>query len=904
MKPEKNTGKRRKRRPGERDRKAVHSRESIYRLVYNSIRDAVVVTDLGRSILDCNPSFSELFGYSPEEVRGRGALVLYESEQEYHAMGEALRAHDEGSPGVLHAARYKKKNGDLFSGETNVFHLRDEEGGVSGYAALIRDVTDRELAEETLLRNERLLDGTQAISNVGGWEYDVATKRIIWTEEVYRIYGVDKTHDVSNIKKDIRFYAGEDRRVIEQAFIKAVGKGIPYDLELRFTAADGTPKWVRTAGDPIIEDGRVVKVIGYIMDITSVKKTEAVLAESRERFRRAVENIPHVVVIYDPGLRIRYINPATRRITGRPVSDFIGRRDEEVFPPDIYRSYLPALRKARDTGAVQAVETDLLFPGTGMRSVKITCVPLANDAGEVREILCITQDFTERLRYEKEYKQLLDGMNDTAFVIDFEGKFVEVNRTAVQVLGYTREELLSMGPADIDPYLSGDEIRDLVLRMRSEEKQVFETRHRTKRGDIIPVEISSSRVSCQGKPAILSIARDITERRRVEQEREKLQAQFVQAQKMEAVGRLAGGVAHDFNNMLTVILNQAEMAMTRLPPSHPIHGQLQEIHQASERSAKLTRQLLAFSRRQTVEPQVLDLNETVEKLLKMFRRLVGEDIDLAWMPATSLWPVRMDPVQVDQLLANLLVNARDAIQGAGKITIETGNVTLDDAYCSEHAGCRPGDYVLLAISDDGCGMDKETMENVFEPFFTTKDVSQGTGLGLATVYGVVKQNEGYIYVYSEPGRGTTFRTYLPRHAGGTAEAPQRRAEEPSNGRGETVLLVEDEKAILEMGRMMLEQLGYRVLCAGSPEEAIKLAGEHPGDIHLLITDVVMPEMNGRQLADRIRSIKQEIQCLFMSGYTADVIAHSGVLDEGVHFIPKPFTMHTLSAKIRELLDRS
>jgi PAS domain S-box-containing protein len=904
MEPKRNNGKGGARRPEDRKRNAAASRENMYRSLYDSIRDAVVVTDLGRSILDCNPAFHELFGYTLQDIRGRDALLLYQDEHEYRAMGEALRAHHEDGPVVVHTARYRKKNGDLFSGETNVFHLRDEEGKVTGYVSLIRDVTDRELTEEALLRNERLLDGTQAISNMGAWEYDPEKKRIIWTDQVYRIYGVDRTYDVSNIEEDIRFYADEDRRVIEQAFVAAVEKGTAYDLELRFTAADGASKWVRTAGDPIIENGRVVKVIGYIMDITSLKRTETFLAESRERFRRAVENIPDVVVIYDPDLRIQYINPATHRITGHLVSDFIGRRDEEVLSPEIHRSYLPALRKARDTGTVQVVETDLLFPETGTRSVRITCVPLLNDAGEVQEILGITQDYTERARHEKEYKQLLDGMNDTAFVIDFDGKFVEVNRRAVQVLGYTREELLSMGPEDIDPYLSGDAIRDLLHRMEWEEKQVFETRHRTKQGGVIPVEISSSRVSYQGKPAILSVARDITERKRVEQEREKLQDQFVQGQKMEAVGRLAGGVAHDFNNMLTVILNQAEMAMNRLLLFHPIHGQLQEIHQASERSANLTRQLLAFARRQTVEPQVLDLNETVEKMLKMLRRLVGEDIDLAWMPDAALWPVRVDPVQIDQILANLLVNARDAIRGAGKITIETGNATLDDAFCSERTGCAPGDYVLLAVSDTGCGMDKETMENIFEPFFTTKDVSQGTGLGLATVYGVVKQNDGSIDVYSEPGRGTTFKIYLPRHAGSADEEPQRRAVKSTSGRGETVLLVEDETAILEMGRAMLEQLGYRVLCACSPGEAIRLAREHPGDIHLLITDVVMPELDGRQLADRIRSVKPEIKCLFMSGYTADVIAHSGVLDEGVHFIAKPFTMHTLSAKIRELLDRS
>jgi nitrogen-specific signal transduction histidine kinase/CheY-like chemotaxis protein len=395
---------------------------------------------------------------------------------------------------------------------------------------------------------------------------------------------------------------------------------------------------------------------------------------------------------------------------------------------------------------------------------------------------------------------------------------------------------------------------------------------------------------------------DITDRKRAEEEREKLHAQLVHAQKMESVGRLAGGVAHDFNNMLGVILGHAEIAMDQVDPAEPLFTDLREIRRAAERSADLTRQLLAFARKQTVAPRVLDLNETVEGMLKMLQRLIGEDIDLAWLPGTSVWPVKVDPAQIDQVLANLCVNARDAIAGVGKVTIETENVSFDEAYCAEHPGFVPGDFVLLAVSDDGCGMDQETRGKIFEPFFTTKGVSQGTGLGLATVYGIVKQNNGFINVYSEPGKGTTFKIYLSRHA---AEADQIRKESPvpPAARGhETILLVEDEPAILKMATMMLERQGYRVLAASAPGEAVRVAGEHAGEIHLLMTDVVMPEMNGRDLAKNLMSLYPDLMCLFMSGYTANVIAHRGVLDEGVHFIQKPFSMLDLAAKVREVLD--
>lgn len=397
--------------------------------------------------------------------------------------------------------------------------------------------------------------------------------------------------------------------------------------------------------------------------------------------------------------------------------------------------------------------------------------------------------------------------------------------------------------------------------------------------------------------------RDVTERKRTETEKAKLQGQLLQSQKMESVGRLAGGVAHDFNNMLGVIIGHAEMAIMHVAPDHPMHFALLEIRKAAERSADLTRQLLAFARKQTASPKVLDLNDTVGMILKMVQRLVGEDIQLVWRPGFELWKVRVDPSQVDQILANLCVNARDAIDGIGRITIETENVRFEEAYCADHMGTVAGEFIMLAVSDDGCGMDKEVMDKLFEPFFTTKGVGKGTGLGLATVYGIVKQNEGFINVYSEPDRGSTFKVYLPRYRGedekGQTEGPHKLA-----ARGEEmVLVVEDEPAILNISKLMLESQGYRVLTAATPAEAIRLASEHAGEIRLLITDVVMPEMNGRDLANQLRILSPNLKSMFMSGYTADVIAHHGVLDEGVYFIQKPFSMESLTSKVREALDR-
>ncbi|MBS0014177.1 MAG: transporter substrate-binding domain-containing protein [Desulfobacterales bacterium] len=386
-----------------------------------------------------------------------------------------------------------------------------------------------------------------------------------------------------------------------------------------------------------------------------------------------------------------------------------------------------------------------------------------------------------------------------------------------------------------------------------------------------------------------------------EQQRKSLEQQLQQAQKMESVGRLAGGVAHDYNNMLSVIIGYAELALDKVDTTDPLHGDLTEILNAAKRSNDITRQLLAFARKQTIDPAVLDLNKNVEGMLKMLRRLIGEDIELSWLPGPGLWPVKMDPTQIDQILANLCVNARDAIAGVGHITIETHNMSIDEQYCRDHADFFPGDYVLLAVSDDGAGMDRQMLENIFEPFFTTKEVSKGTGLGLATVYGIVRQNNGFINVYSEPEEGTTFRIYLPRHTGEAEVQPRDSSGEIPLGSGETVLLVEDEPGIMQMGQIMLQRLGYEVLAADAPADALAQARDHNAPIHLLITDVVMPEMNGRQLAEKIASMYPEIKVLYMSGYTANVIAHHGVLEKGLHFIEKPFSIRELAAKIRHVL---
>jgi len=484
-----------------------------------------------------------------------------------------------------------------------------------------------------------------------------------------------------------------------------------------------------------------------------------------------------------------------------------------------------------------------------------------------------------------------------------QGLILEANLTIATLLGTTRGQL---GKQPFSSFILKDD-QDIHYLHRQElmgtgEPQECELRLVKPDGASFWAHLTSVAAQAEdGEPVCRIAISDITGRKRAEAEHESLRTQLVQAQKIESVGRLAGGVAHDFNNMLGIILGYVELAMDRVGPDDPLHADLEEIRKAAQRSADLTRQLLAFARKQTIAPKVLDLNDTVEGLLKMLQRVIGEDITLDWKPGQGLWTIKMDPAQIDQILVNLCVNARDAIAGPGRITVETRNTVLDEESCARQAGSSPGEYVTLTVTDDGCGMDSMTFLLLFEPFFTTKEMGKGTGLGLATVYGIVQQNNGFINVDSEPGQGATFKIYLPRDAAEKKLQPGKVPAQTVAGGRATILLVEDDPAISKLTTILLERQGYTLLVASCPAEAIRLAGEHPGRIDLLLTDVIMPEMNGRELARSLVSSCPSLRCVFMSGYAADIIARHGVLDEGEHFIQKPFSLKEIMAKLKEVL---
>ncbi|MCP4645318.1 MAG: PAS domain S-box protein [bacterium] len=787
--------------------------------------------------------------------------------------------------------------------------------GLAGISYLLKrslneKVRSLRAAQGLLLdQSERLKLATEA-THAGIWDYSPATGKVHFSEQWYTMLGDAPGPLDATLEEWTERIHTEERDATTESlrqYVDAGGEG-EFEAEFRMCHADGAYRGVLGRGRAIAWNGEGVptRVIGLNLDIQKAKEIQKEMVDSEARFRAIFDNAPYSIVINSlEGERFLDANRTFLENWGIEKEDLVKLNVRDTIEhPDAERARVIAM--IQDGGGVHDREVAVRRADGSMRHV-IYSSALINVRGE-QQVLSMTVDVTKRKRAEEALRQseetfraLAENSEDVIMRFDRELRHTYVNSVVERRTGMPAESFIGKTHEELGfP-------EDLCHLWAEAVNRVFDT------GEVNRIEFQlptgawsdwllmpefrdGDRVE-----AVITASRDITDRKRTEEDHDRLQKQLMQSQKMEAVGVLAGGVAHDFNNMLGAIIGYAELTLDAMDPEDPLRGNLEEVLSAAQRSTSLTRQLLAFARKQAVAPVVLDLNESVEHMLRMLRRLIGEDIELVWRPGPSTSTVKMDPSQLDQILANLCVNARDAISDVGQVVIETTSACVDEHYCSGHADASPGDYVLLAVSDDGHGMDRETVEHAFEPFFTTKGLGEGTGLGLATVYGIVKQNDGFINLYSEPDGGTTFKIYLPSHAGEPESMRHSSGQDIPRGQGETVLHVEDEPALLSMGRSMLQRLGYTVLSAATPSEAIRLATEHDADIHLFLTDVVMPEMNGRDLADRIRAIRPDTKHLFVSGYTANVVVDRGILDEEVNFIQKPFSLKELATKVRETL---
>ncbi len=685
-----------------------------------------------------------------------------------------------------------------------------------------------------------------------------------------------------------------------------------FTREKRYKRKDGTDVWVNLTVSPLWRPGETPTFnISIAEDITARKLAEQASRESEVRYRSLFENMlngmAYCRMIFDGDRPVDFVylevNPAFEILTG--LKQVTGRRVTEVIPgiresdPGLIETYARVAR----TGVPETFEVHI--EALKMWFDISVYSPMRDYFVAVFDVISARKGAEQALeRSEELFRRSFDRSPIGSVLVDPEMRFVRCNEAFCRFLGRAEDELVGQTFAQVthpeDRAIGIPEISALVAG-ELDRAQVVK-RYVRKDGTVVVGEVTIGLVrDPENRPRFfLTVIQDITARKQAELDRARLEDQLRQVQKMESVGRLAGGVAHDFNNMLQAILGNVDLALASAPPDLGLRENLEEIRKSAERSADLTRQLLAFARKQAIRPKILDLNDTVSGMLKMLQRLIGEDVRLLWAPGARLWRVKLDPSQIDQILANLSVNARDAMENGGTLSIETSNVTLDDTYARTHPECAPGDYVMMAISDSGRGLDPEAHAHLFEPFFTTKEPGKGTGLGLATVFGIVKQNNGLINVYSEPGQGATFKIYLPR-----AEPEPETVTEPVDARmlrgTETVLLVEDEEQILRLGRQILEAKGYTVLAAQTPAQALNIRQEYRGPIQLLVTDVVMPGMNGKQLLTALQQRDPGLKCLYMSGYTANVIAHHGVLDQGVEFLQKPFTIQTLAERVRSIL---
>ena len=647
------------------------------------------------------------------------------------------------------------------------------------------------------------------------------------------------------------------------------------------------------------EHGQPAAMWAIVRDITERRRAEEALRASEERQRSILHAAMDGFWRVDLRGRLIEVNEAYCRMIGYGEQELLslGIADLEANerPEEVAAHIVRVIVEGQGR-----FETRHRRKDGSLVSVEISVQYKPRDDGYmvafIRDISA-QQEAEQALRAsEEKYRALVETTGTGFLILDHQGRVADANPEYVRLTGHQHFDEI-VGRSVIEWTAARDQERHAAaVQQCLADRQIrdLEIDYVWPDGRIVPVEINATVQGEGDQLRIVSLCRDITER-------ERLRADLSQAQKMESVGRLAGGVAHDFNNMLQAILGNAALALLDVPPGSPVRESLDEIRKSAERSAELTKQLLAFARKQVIAPRVLDLNDTVAGMLKMLRRLIGEHIHLAWLPGAGLRPVRIDPSQVDQLLVNLCVNARDAITGTGTITLATEMCPLDPEYAAAHPELAPGDYVVLAVSDSGAGIDERAREHLFEPFFTTKGVGQGTGLGLATVFGIVKQNGGAIEVSSELGQGTTFRLHFPSAVEELAPAAGPAAGAVTTGGGETVLLVEDEEQILELAARVLAPLGYTVLTALTPAAALAQVERHDGPLDLLVTDVVMPGMNGRELRDRVAALKPGLRCLFISGYTADVVARHGVVEEDIAFLPKPFSLDALARKVAELL---
>jgi PAS domain S-box-containing protein len=920
----------------------VQKAEENYRSIFeHAVEGIFQATPEGR-FLNVNPAMARILGYdSPEELIEKITDVEHQLYVNPEDRILAARIQDEHS--IVQGLEFEayRKDGEKIWLSLNRRSVFDETGTELFREGSVEDVTDRKRAEQMQARREaHALFRADVSAALGTSSAPLRVTLESCAEAMVkhlgaafgRVWTLNRKENVLELQASAGMYThidGAHARVpVGQLNIGKIAEGrmphITNDLQSDPRVSD--QDWARQeqivafAGFPLLVDDRLLGVMAMfsretlaedtldalssVAEIISQgvdrKRAEQELSKSEERYRDLVENAQDIIYSHD--LRGNYTssNKAGEEITGYTQEESLKLNLAQTIAPHcVERAREMVARKLRGE-KVTAYELELIAKDGHYVTVEVNTRLMLQDGAPIG-ITGIARDITERKLAEAELRRLAAAVEETAdsvVITDKEGNIQYVNPAFERVTGYAREEVLNQNPRILKsgktPAAIFKAMWETIARGEVWTGQLI---NRKKDGTLFDERVTISAINDESGRIVnyVAVKQDISSLIQLEE-------QLRQSQKMEAIGQLAGGVAHDFNNLLTAINGYSSLALQRVEANHPLRSYLEEIKKAGDRAANLTRQLLAFGRKQILQPLPIDLNDVVMDMNKMLRRLIGEDIQLTAKLHPQLKKIKADPGQIEQVLVNLVVNARDAMPQGGTLTIETTMVELDQEYGGRHLGASPGHYTMLAVSDTGTGMDEQTQARIFDPFFTTKEKGKGTGLGLSTVYGIVKQSGGNILVYSEPGHGTTFKVYLPQLTTEVQPAPAVVPEAAIQGGTETILLVEDEDVVRGLAQKILEQSGYKVIAAARGEEAIRFGEEHSEPINLLLTDVVMPVTSGKEVADRLRPLLPGLRVIFMSGYTDEAIVHHGVLDSDIEFIQKPFTPNALIKKVREVLD--
>lgn len=878
------------------------SEDRFSKLFHTSSNLMMITTIKDGRIIDLNEASASFGGFSREELIDEKTMNygLFEDPEQRNRMVRNLQ-----EEGRIYNMKIKVRTK---TGDVRTILLSADPITINDEPCLLSvsiDISAREKEEFALKQSEekyRMLieNSLQGLAIIQDGRYVFCNS----TFSSITGYSIEELLSLTPVEMGAMVHPDDQPAMRKRYEDRLAGKNVPQHYDFRGIRKDGTEYWLESYASLIEYNGTVALQLAHV-DITERKQAEKSLRESEERFRLITETIDEIFWIFDlENGSVSYISPAHERIWGYPIEYFMDSKKaffDPIHPED--RDRVLAVVARMGTGEVLDYEHRIVRADGSIRHIWNRGYPIFDEAGRLKQYVGVGQDITARrnaeeaLRETKEYLNLIiNSIRDPIFVKDREHKFVLVNDALCAFASRPREEMLGMTATESIP-------PSLATSIWEEEEDVFNTgRERLTEDNFSDSEGNVRTIMTRkallkdnkGNQQIVGVLRDITEYKRLE-------AQLLQAQKMEAIGILAGGVAHDFNNLLNVINGYSELILEDCSQDNPIYKDLEQINKAGRRAASLTSQLLAFGRKQVMQPVVLDLNSAIKNMSSLLRRLIREDIEFSTLTQTELGLVNADPGQVQQIVMNLVVNARDAMPQGGKLTVETANVDFDENYILKNPIMKQGSYVMLAISDNGVGMDAVTQAHLFEPFFTTKERGKGTGLGLSTVYGIVKQSNGFIWVYSEPGKGSTFKVYFPRVEG---KAPQTREEIKlaTDYRGtETVLIVEDEAAVRSLASRILSERGYRILEAANGMEALSTAREFEGEIHLVLTDVIMPGMSGASLISKLEVDRPGIRALYISGYTDNTIVHHGILDSNVAYLQKPFTVESLTRKVREVL---